>query len=240
MKTTKFLAAFLFAAALTASSSVFAQVKIGNNPGTINSSAVLDVESTNKGFLPPRVGLQSKNDGVTIANPATGLLVYNTNASSIDGVGIYINSGTPASPLWGKLEAITDERGGTAVKLSYRGTTDPSRVITAGNLQFRYRIEGINAFVEGRLVSQPTETIYVKGQRLGWYAIPGNNTVPPGTQAIYPFWTTSDWDQWKIVDYMWTNTSHIYYLDVTGDSKFYRVNASIRFNEFNSILVETF
>src|ERR1019366_7762991 len=53
-----------------------AQVGIGTN--TPAASAKLDVTSTNKGFLPPRVALTATSDVSTIASPATGLLVYNT------------------------------------------------------------------------------------------------------------------------------------------------------------------
>ena len=58
------------------SSAAIAQVGIGTN--TPNASAQLDVTSTTKGFLPPRVSLTSTSDVSTIATPATGLLVYNT------------------------------------------------------------------------------------------------------------------------------------------------------------------
>jgi hypothetical protein len=44
----------------------------------VNSSAKLQVDATNKGFLPPRVTLTGTSDASTIASPATGLLVYNT------------------------------------------------------------------------------------------------------------------------------------------------------------------
>jgi hypothetical protein len=54
----------------------FSQVGIGTN--TPNSSSVLDVTATNKGFLPPRITLTGTNDVVTISSPATGLMVYNT------------------------------------------------------------------------------------------------------------------------------------------------------------------
>jgi hypothetical protein len=227
-----------FAAALPlGTSAAFAQVKIGDNPTTINSSAVLDLESTNKGFLPPRVTLQAVNDGATIANPATGLLVYNTNASAIDGVGIYINTGTPASPAWGKLEANTINTGGAANKMVYRGTTDPTRTVTGGILQFRFRLSGGTNLVEARLIKQPTQTISVIGQRIGWYGVVGGSA---STIAINTSWSTADWDQWKQVDFMATATSHMYYLDVTGEEKFYRVSASIRYNDFNALLMETF
>jgi len=68
------VAALLFGAASVSN----AQVKVGNNPGVINPSAVLEIESTNKGFLPPRVTLTSTTDVTTIPSPAVGLLVYNT------------------------------------------------------------------------------------------------------------------------------------------------------------------
>lgn len=52
--------------------------KIGANPTTIAPSAVLDIESANKGVLFPRVNLTSTTDAVTIASPAEGLTIYNT------------------------------------------------------------------------------------------------------------------------------------------------------------------
>ena len=36
-----------------------AQVKVGNNPTTINAGSVLEMEATNKGMLQPRISLTS-------------------------------------------------------------------------------------------------------------------------------------------------------------------------------------
>ncbi len=58
------------------STGLFAQTGIGTT--TPNASAKLDVFSTNKGFLPPRIALLSTTDVATIASPATGLVIYNT------------------------------------------------------------------------------------------------------------------------------------------------------------------
>ncbi len=55
---------------------LYAQTGIGTT--TPEASAKLDVTSSNKGFLPPRITLTSLTDITTIPNPATGLLVYNT------------------------------------------------------------------------------------------------------------------------------------------------------------------
>lgn len=65
---------------------VNAQVKIGDNPASINPNSLLELESTNKGFLPPRVAL---NDASSIA-PLTGtvpsgMLVYSTGGTLADG-----------------------------------------------------------------------------------------------------------------------------------------------------------
>jgi len=58
-------------------------------------SAMLDVSSTSKGLLIPRVSLTSTNDVTTIASPATSLLVYNTNAAMVGGaVGFWYFNGS--------------------------------------------------------------------------------------------------------------------------------------------------
>jgi hypothetical protein len=56
------------------------QVKIGGQSGTIDSSAVLELESSNRGFLPPRL-TQAQISG--IVSPATGLIVFNTGTNCL-------------------------------------------------------------------------------------------------------------------------------------------------------------
>lgn len=51
-------------------------VKIGTNPGNKTASAVLELESTTKGFLLPRMTAVQMN---AISSPANGLAVYNTD-----------------------------------------------------------------------------------------------------------------------------------------------------------------
>jgi len=66
-------------------SQVHAQVGIGTN--TPDPSAQLDVVSTSKGFLPPKMTATQRT---AISNPATGLLVFQTDAPS----GVYYYNGT--------------------------------------------------------------------------------------------------------------------------------------------------
>jgi hypothetical protein len=74
-----------------------AQTGIGTT--SPDPSAKLDVSSTNKGFLPPRVTLTSTTDNTTIPNPAIALLVYNTGNNVNISAGYYYWNGT----AWTKI-----------------------------------------------------------------------------------------------------------------------------------------
>jgi hypothetical protein len=50
------------------------QVGIGTE--SPDNSSILELKSTNKGFLPPRVNITSITDTITIKKPATGLIIY--------------------------------------------------------------------------------------------------------------------------------------------------------------------
>jgi len=65
---------------LFAAGSMNAQVGIGTS--TPDASAVLDITSSNKGVVFPRVTLTSRTDNTTIPSPAKGLMVYNTGTDT--------------------------------------------------------------------------------------------------------------------------------------------------------------
>lgn len=56
--------------------SIHAQVAINSDNSLADSSAILDVKSTTKGFLPPRLSSAERD---AISNPAEGLMIYNTD-----------------------------------------------------------------------------------------------------------------------------------------------------------------
>ena len=68
-----------------------AQVGVGVPAGDIHPSAELEVKSTTKGFLPPRLTNAERN---SIATPATGLLIYQTDAVANNPAGLYFYDGT--------------------------------------------------------------------------------------------------------------------------------------------------
>jgi hypothetical protein len=74
-------------------------VAINNDGSAPNASAMLDIKSTSKGILIPRVNLISDSDEVTVPNPRLSLLVYNSNNGLPDGDGYYYWNGTK----WTKL-----------------------------------------------------------------------------------------------------------------------------------------
>lgn len=53
-------------------------ISINNNGAAAHASAMLDVNSPNKGVLIPRVALTGSRDEVTIPSPAVSILIYNT------------------------------------------------------------------------------------------------------------------------------------------------------------------
>lgn len=113
---------------------------------TPNASAQLDVNATNKGFLPPRVALTSTSDVSTIASPATGLLVYNT-ASAGSGAtavtsGYYYYDGSSwqriSTGLTGDLPSWTNAGTVQSVGISAT-TTAPTLPTTTTRNQVLYR-----------------------------------------------------------------------------------------------------
>lgn len=92
----------LLSAALFSGERLFAQVGIGTT--TPNSSSALDIATTNKGLLIPRVALTWNGDQNTISktgNYPEGLLVYNTGAAGLSTAGFYYWNGTQWTPLSG-------------------------------------------------------------------------------------------------------------------------------------------
>ena len=77
---------------LVSFSSLFAQVGIGTtNP---DNSSILDISSSSKGLLIPRVQINNEYDRSVINNPARSLIVYNSEKTGTLDVGFYFWNGT--------------------------------------------------------------------------------------------------------------------------------------------------
>ena len=69
--------------AIISFNSALGQVGINTDGSDPDPSAMLDVKSASRGFLPPRVPLTAVNTAFPIVAPAPGLLVYNTAIAGI-------------------------------------------------------------------------------------------------------------------------------------------------------------
>jgi hypothetical protein len=113
-----------------------AQTGIGTT--TPHASAKLDITSTDKGFLPPRMTSAQR---LAISNPAAGLFVYQTDGTS----GLYyyggsswiyiINSSTNVLPVANGGTGTSTSTGSGSVVLSISPTIE-TPTISSGNTQF--------------------------------------------------------------------------------------------------------
>jgi len=76
---------------------VNAQVKIGDVTTKADASSVLELSSTNRGLLLPRVAAATD-----VVSPAKGLLIYNTTLNALQ-----VNVGTPTAPQWLSVSTAT-------------------------------------------------------------------------------------------------------------------------------------
>lgn len=105
---------------------VFLSGKAQTGIGTTSpdASAKLDISSTSKGFLAPRMTATQRG---AIASPANGLLVYQTDGV----VGFYVNSGTSGAPVWTRINMDWTRTGND---ISYtEGNVSTNGNLTGGN-----------------------------------------------------------------------------------------------------------
>jgi len=101
-------------------------------------SALLDMSSTNKGLLVPRVALTGAADAATIATPATSLLVYNLGTGGLSPAGYYYNSGTTGSPAWVQL-LNAGSASSSWLTAGNAGTNSSKFIGTTDNVSLRFR-----------------------------------------------------------------------------------------------------
>lgn len=160
-----------------------AQVGISNVSITPDASSMLEVRSTNKGLLIPRVALTGTSDATTIATPATSLMIYNTATVSDVTPGFYywsgsawvrLLSGTIPASGW----ALTGNSGTTA-GTNFVGTTDAQSLVFKTNNTERLRLTSTGNL--GVANAAPTEKLDVTGNvRFSGAIMPNNDAGTAG------------------------------------------------------------
>lgn len=215
------------------STMVMGQVGIGTS--SPDPSAVVHIESNNKGVLFPRVSLLSLNDSSTILNPANGLIVYN-NGATLDGPGVYINTGSTTSPQWQRYDYYDVNSPNNKVnKLIYKGTTtDASKVLTTQYFEWRLVQATTTSYsLQAKLRDVPSSAVSITGNAVLWT---GNNQK---TLPVSVSWTASDWSTWKSIYTDANNWDSNIFLNVSNDpSHFYRIGAHVLLNVDNLLALE--
>ncbi|MDP1621129.1 MAG: tail fiber domain-containing protein [Bacteroidales bacterium] len=164
-----------------------AQVAISSDGSAPDNSAMLDVKSTTKGMLIPRMTLAQRN---AIASPAAGLTIFQTDNTN----GIYFNSGTSISPVWvmpgsGSFWSLAGNAG-TTVGTNFLGTTDAKPLMFKVNNQIAGYIDYGLLFNTGfgyQTLNSITTGNYntANGYQTLYSCNTGSRNTADGYQALY-------------------------------------------------------
>lgn len=112
---------------------IFSYGQVGIGTTTPNSSAILEINSTNSGILIPRMTLAQRN---AITTPANGLLIYQTDGTT----GFWYYNGT----IWTNFSSAGWSiigNNGTNSSSDYIGTNDNNDFILSTNNSERIRFQ---------------------------------------------------------------------------------------------------
>jgi hypothetical protein len=207
------------------------------------SGSMLDVKSTTKGFMPPRVALTSLTDASTIASPATGLMVYNTGSGALTDKGIYYWNGT----IW--VKALEGGSGAT----NYLSIADDGTVTLNGTASTYEDLRVDGSRVQNQGVTAPAWAVFVGGLFMNFFedtktqSVYFNVQMPHAwkqgtglgahvhwtTKAIAPLTTTVRWT----LEYQWVSIGANYNMSTHATTTGYTVLTNENINSDNSLAV---
>jgi hypothetical protein len=122
---------FLIVSLCVVYGNLIAQVSFNTDGSAADGSAMVDVKSTNKGLLIPRVALTATSSASPVTTPAASLLVYNTAATSDVTPGYYYWSGSK----WERLSSTGSPEiiGVTEVTGDYSALKTDNLILAAGS-----------------------------------------------------------------------------------------------------------
>jgi hypothetical protein len=153
--------------------SINAQIGIGTN--SPDASAVLDLSSTTKGLLMPRMTTLQQSD---LVSPAVGLMVYNTTTNQIetnkgDGLGSALWTGASTNGTTASIGTNTTQLATTEFVLS-----NSNKFISINATSELLTTSTVDAVVTGMTISPPAGTYFVNFNSQFNYVPPANENAP--------------------------------------------------------------
>ncbi len=153
---------------------LFSQVKIGDNPKLINPDAMLEIESSNKGLLLTRISLKSTTTASPLKNFTQGMVVYNISTLNDVTPGLYFSDGkkwikantnVSAVEPTSNQNVIWNLKGNNDVTTgNFLGSINNAPVIIKTNNNERLRVTEKGWVGVG--TSNPNAALQVKGQMI--------------------------------------------------------------------------
>jgi len=142
------------------------------------ASAMLDITSTTSGLLIPRMTAAQKT---AIAAPATGLLIYQTDATA----GFYYFNGTIWVMLGGQAGWLLTGNAGTNITTNFIGTTDNMafRVHTNNAFRFEFTTNGRLRSENNGSAAEPTYSWFGSGASTTGMYRPASNELAFSTNS---------------------------------------------------------
>ncbi len=175
--------------------SLTAQVAITTDGSSPDGSAMLDVKSTDKGFLPPRLTTTERN---SIINPAEGLVIYNTDYKTLE----VFNGSLWSSPI---AEFVCGNQIIDSDSNIYNTVLIGAQCWMAENLNIGTMINGSsnqtnNDTIEKYCYNNEADSCDVYGGLYQWDEMM-QYVITEGTQGICPTgWHLPGDEEWKILE----------------------------------------
>jgi len=158
---------FTWLTAITLAVATQAQVKVGDNPTTVDPNAVLEMESTTKGMMLPRMTAVQRD---AISNPTNSMLIYNTTEGCIN---IYSLADTKWKSLCG------DEAKGSA-----EFSADCNSLLVTGTYTTGVALNPSNNYLTLNVDVSSLGTYSILASSGGMYFAATGSFTTPGTQQI--------------------------------------------------------
>jgi hypothetical protein len=158
-----------------------AQVRIGGTGTAVDANAILELQSSTKGLLFPKVALTGTANVAPLAAHTAGMTVYNTATAGDVTPGLYVNDGAAWVKLGGSSSASITARTSQVLSSTYDWTNSG-----AGLVKFYEFTSGVGPINLPDPATYSGQTIYVRnntGATVGFGTTNGVNS-PKGVTTL--------------------------------------------------------